>query len=429
MPSANPGIITGVAFLDADGSGTREAGESLLPGATIALTGTADDGTVISVATTTDANGAFRFVDVHPGIFSIRGNPYVVFQGGPTAAGADLTITTDGETTTVDIGFQGGLAADFISLRLFLSSSTAGTIPSTGGNGVASTTGRQDTAPFVKKAISDVSVAKNAADTVIDLAGNFDDADLDQHSFVQLNTSAGPIKLELFDRSAAQTVANYFNYINSGRYDNSIFHRLEANFVLQGGGFSFDASSAKVLNPITTDPQIKNEFGASNTAGTVAMAKQDNQPNSATSQFFFNLKDNPQLDTQNSGFTVFGKIADDASQQVVNTLSTLPVQNKGSTNSAFNKIPLVNYSGSSFPTDTTFANFAGIQSATVLSRPESLTYAVLSNSNTGLVTATIENNRLRLEYVADQTGTAIITVQATDRFGITTSTSFKVTVS
>src|SRR5262249_2855213 len=103
-----------------------------------------------------------------------------------------------------------------------------------------------------------------------------------------------------------------------GDYRNTVFHRLVPNLVLQGGGFTFAASPASLV-PVPTDPPVLNEFRTSNTLGTLAMAKSPDDPNSATSQFFFNLADNSQtLDVQNGGFTVFGKIVGPADQAVFN---------------------------------------------------------------------------------------------------------------
>jgi peptidyl-prolyl cis-trans isomerase A (cyclophilin A) len=139
-----------------------------------------------------------------------------------------------------------------------------------------------------------------------------------QNTVVRLRTSEGNIDIELYDRfgpggasAAPITTANFLSYINSGRYEETFFHRLIANFVLQGGGFSFTppTTAAAVVTP--ADPEIQNEFdpGRSNVERTVAMAKRGDNPNSATSQFFFNLADNSQnLNNQNGGFTVFGKV-------------------------------------------------------------------------------------------------------------------------
>lgn len=141
----------------------------------------------------------------------------------------------------------------------------------------------------------------------------------EDNTVVRMQTSAGLIDIELYDHAgpagasaAPITAANFLEYINSGRYDNTFFHRLESGFVLQGGGFTFtDADAPPRSFAIHTDPPIVNEFDAhrSNVEQTLAMAKLGGDPNSATSQFFFNLGDNSaNLDNQNGGFTVFAKV-------------------------------------------------------------------------------------------------------------------------
>jgi cyclophilin family peptidyl-prolyl cis-trans isomerase len=136
------------------------------------------------------------------------------------------------------------------------------------------------------------------------------------NTVVRLRTTQGNIDIELYDQSgpgtasaAPITTANFLEYIRLGRYDNTFFHRLFGGFVLQGGGFAFTPPSSSTA-VLTNDP-IQNEFdpGRSNIERTIAMAKLGGNPNSATNQFFFNLDDNSaNLDTQNGGFTVFGKV-------------------------------------------------------------------------------------------------------------------------
>src|SRR5262249_49232705 len=131
------------------------------------------------------------------------------------------------------------------------------------------------------------------------------------------------------------------------------------------------------------------------------------------------------LNTQNGGFTVFGKLVGAQDQQVVNRLASFPIKNEGA---PFDSIPLSGYSGSHFPTDTTAGNYALIHNVTVVKRDEFLSYSVVSNNNQSLVTASIDNNRLTLHYAANQSGTAQITVRATDRFGASVEASFHVAV-
>jgi len=126
---------------------------------------------------------------------------------------------------------------------------------------------------------------------------------------VRINTSLGGMTLELFDDVAPKTVANFLSYINSGRYDGTFIHRSEPGFVIQGGWLRFTESNQSLF-AIPTYPNVQNEFNISNTRGTVAMAKVAGDPDSANSQWFVNLVDNTGLDTNNGGFTVFGRIVD-----------------------------------------------------------------------------------------------------------------------
>ncbi len=147
---------------------------------------------------------------------------------------------------------------------------------------------------------------------------------------VRLETTLGNIDIEMFEQDAPNTVDNFLNYVNDGDFDNSIFHRLAYGFVLQGGQYYSDGNS---LQNIPADPPVANEFNVSNTKYTVAMAKLSNQPDSATNNFFINLKDNSQnLDNQNGGFTVFGTVT--RGQDVVDNIASL-INSNG--------IPLYNY--------------------------------------------------------------------------------------
>lgn len=122
--------------------------------------------------------------------------------------------------------------------------------------------------------------------------------------YVQFETSKGNIVLALDREKAPVSVANFLKYVKSGFYDGTVFHRVVPNFVVQGGGFDGGMVQKK------TEPPIKNEWtnGLKNLKGTISMARLPS-PDSATSQFFLNLKDNPALDGANGpGYAVFGKI-------------------------------------------------------------------------------------------------------------------------
>ncbi|MBC8526423.1 MAG: peptidyl-prolyl cis-trans isomerase [Candidatus Cloacimonetes bacterium] len=125
---------------------------------------------------------------------------------------------------------------------------------------------------------------------------------------VVIHTNFGDIKLELFRDKAPISVENFLTYAREKFYDGLIFHRVISNFMIQGGGFD---QNCKQKQP--THPPIKNEAtnGLSNVRGTIAMAR-TNQINSATSQFFINVKDNLFLDHKDMGagfgYAVFGKV-------------------------------------------------------------------------------------------------------------------------
>lgn len=155
---------------------------------------------------------------------------------------------------------------------------------------------------------------------------------------VRVITSLGDFSIELFDDDTPGTVANFLNYVNSGRFNGTVIHRSVPNFVVQGGSFSFNATNNN-LDSVITDNPIQNEPGISNTRGTVAMAKLAGDPNSATSGWFVNLTDNSaNLDAQNGGFTVFGRVIGDG-MTVVDNIAAQPIFTVG----GLPDFPLVNY--------------------------------------------------------------------------------------
>ncbi len=127
---------------------------------------------------------------------------------------------------------------------------------------------------------------------------------------VKLQTSMGDITLELDAEKAPLSVENYLNYVQTGHYDGLIFHRIIPNFMVQGGGIEPGMKERPNLTPI----QNEADNGLKNDKGTIAMAR-TNDPHSATSQFFINLKDNDFLnhtgkDMRGWGYCVFGKVVE-----------------------------------------------------------------------------------------------------------------------
>lgn len=125
---------------------------------------------------------------------------------------------------------------------------------------------------------------------------------------VILNTNFGKIKIELNAEKAPVTVKNFLDYVNSGFYNGTIFHRVIDNFMIQGGGFEQDMRQKRTNTPITNE--AKN--GLSNLRYTIAMAR-TNDPHSATAQFYINVADNKFLDYPGHdgwGYCVFGKVTE-----------------------------------------------------------------------------------------------------------------------
>lgn len=158
-------------------------------------------------------------------------------------------------------------------------------------------------------------------------------------STVSMQTVLGEIDIELFDAAAPLTVANFMNYVNSGAYNNSFIHRSVPGFIIQGGSYTWSDAGVGV---IAQNPPVVNEFDSSrsNVRGTIAMAKLGGDPDSATNGWFFNLADNSaNLDFQNGGFTVFGRVIGNG-MDVVDVIAALPVYNAGG---AFTDLPLIGY--------------------------------------------------------------------------------------
>jgi cyclophilin family peptidyl-prolyl cis-trans isomerase len=124
--------------------------------------------------------------------------------------------------------------------------------------------------------------------------------------YVDFDTSLGSIYVELLPADAPKTVANFLSYVTSGKYKDIFFSRSVPGFVVQGGGYKYVDHT---LEPVAQGPTVKNEYKLPNVAYTLAMAKYGTVVNSATNQWFFNEADNTSLNTEDGGFTVFGKIA------------------------------------------------------------------------------------------------------------------------
>jgi len=151
---------------------------------------------------------------------------------------------------------------------------------------------------------------------------------------VKLQTSMGDIVIELNTEKAPISCQNFLTYVDEKFYNGCIFHRVISNFMIQGGGFDKD------LQKKATHAPIKNEWknGLKNVRGSIAMARLGRKPDSATSQFFINVQDNPMLDKPNdgAGYAVFGKVVQgmevidkikQAATTMKNGMADVPVEN------------------------------------------------------------------------------------------------------
>ncbi len=143
---------------------------------------------------------------------------------------------------------------------------------------------------------------------------------------VRLSTSRGDIVLQLDAQRAPKTVANFIQYVKSGHYDGTIFHRVIDGFMIQGGGMDAKLREKPTAAPIPLEARN----GLANVRGSVAMARTAD-PNSATAQFFINVRDNPFLDAANArdgnGYAVFGRVVQ--GMDVVDKIRGVPTGNVG----------------------------------------------------------------------------------------------------
>ena len=148
---------------------------------------------------------------------------------------------------------------------------------------------------------------------------------------VDLDTTAGKIRIELDPAAAPKTVENFLAYVKAKHYDGTQFHRVIPGFMIQGGGFTADFKQKPTRPPIANEAEQSSKAGLSNVPGTIAMAR-TGDPNSATAQFFINVNDNKSLNfreptPQGYGYVVFGKVVQ--GMDVVNKIATAPTGSGG----------------------------------------------------------------------------------------------------
>ena len=250
---------------------------------------------------------------------------------------------------------------------------------------------------------------------------------------MRVATTQGNIDILLLERQAPLSVANFMTYVNQNKYDNTVIHRAPQDFVVQMGGYTPTFTD---ITPPGTTP-VQNEFSAtrSNVRGTIAYAKvgpQGNNPptpetiNSATSEFFINLSDNSQnLDNQNGGFTVFGRV-DASGMTVADAIDALPKTTVSVSSGNFADVPLRQSPPSTTPPSP--SDLVLVNDVFVVSEAAAVTYSV-SSSNPGLVNPSIVSGRNLVLNYGTGIGTATVTVTATEAgTGSTVTDTFEVTV-
>ena len=277
-------------------------------------------------------------------------------------------------------------------------------------------------APVATAAMPDVTVPVDAAPTLITLPDDFNDPDI-TGSVYRFVTNMGTFDVHMFDASKPITVGNFRLYADAGDYVDSIFHRSMPEFIVQSGGFIY--TDAGGVDDVVNYGMIENEPlpYISNVRGTLAPAKLEGLPNSASNGWFINLADNgPNLDYQNGGFCPFGEVVG-AGMDVADAIAALKVWNGTALHPAFTDLPLNGYSTDQALVQEHFVYFSSI------SQIAPLAFEVTANTNPALVTAAVEGDgTLRLTYAPGVHGTAQVTVRATDLCGATVEQTFDVFV-
>lgn len=146
---------------------------------------------------------------------------------------------------------------------------------------------------------------------------------------VEMKTSLGTVVIELEPDAAPKTVANFLDYVKSGQYEGTVFHRVIKGFMVQGGGFSGDMKEKATKAPIANEAEKAFKAGFKNDRGSIAMAR-TNDPNSATAQFFINHANNDRLNFPSFdgwGYVAFGKVV--SGIEVIDKIAEVAVANKG----------------------------------------------------------------------------------------------------
>ena len=281
---------------------------------------------------------------------------------------------------------------------------------------------RRVLAVSVTAALPDLGLPLSAPTQTIDLAGHYDDTAV-TGTLVRFDVNAtapyDKVYVELFDqaggnrlRTTPATAANFLSYVDGGSYQNTFIHRSVPGFVVQGGGFTVTDGQPGIVignvtqrDPVVNEPKPVGTSAANNVRGTIAMAKLGSDPNSATNQWFFNLADNSaNLDAQNGGFTVFGRVLG-SGMTAVDEMAKVP---RFGYASPFDTVPLRNVPGANPSTNPLFTNPA-VDTTTLTAdqfvkfsqivRSGELVYTVTSSNPAALAASITPQGTLQLAAV------------------------------
>jgi len=278
--------------------------------------------------------------------------------------------------------------------------------------------------PTVKTALPDLPTAPGTLVVPVDLRNHFEITAVTAQ-VVQFQTTMGNYNLALRPDAAPVSVTNFLNYVNGGRFVQTIVHRSDTGLgVIQGGGYALPS-----LGRIATDPPIVLEYALPNLRGTISMARQG-VPNTttATSEWFINTDDNSTSlgQANNGGYAVFGKVLG-SGMTVVDAIHALPVYAFAS---PFNQLPLKDYTSG----NPTVPNFVMVNSAQVIPVfPETagqlavVSFSVTGSTTPAVATAQVSGSTLTIFPGSQTTGFTDITVRATDTNGNFVEDTFRFT--
>jgi cyclophilin family peptidyl-prolyl cis-trans isomerase len=291
----------------------------------------------------------------------------------------------------------------------------------------------QNVPPVIKTQLPDATVYAGTPPSSIDVSNAFSDPDVSDA--VRFTTVAGNIDIALLGSQKPATVANFLKYVDQGRYfiqdprthqtASTFFHRSLPGFIIQGGGLLGTVNSTSngiAATLVQTFDPIQNEPGISNKRGTIGMAQNGSDANTATSQWFINLADNTALDSRNNNagpYTVFGRIGNNT-MTTVDAIAALPWFNFGG---VFSNLPLRDYTQNDYNSGTA-PQVGNLVSIPAISHISTLTYS--ASSDNGNVALTVSGANMLL--TGKSVGTAHVTVTATDLDGASISQQFTVNV-